>query len=284
MFFREFWTSLPRILSPDWILGQHHAAPWAVLALCFIFLVAKRKEVLKSHDNKHRILFFILGLILIISAILMPASEDFLVFQVLLASLGVFVMIFGRGAKIPSILFIIYGFAISFPLAVQYYAENIYAQTASAPVIAVMSALNYPIQNNGNMLHFVSTGGEPIRVAITAACAGPSTMALFIAIFSLMVMDRPLKVKRTVSFFLFGLVGTWFQNIIRLVIIIMAGYYLGERALLTAHFWTIYALFPLWYLIYAFLYMKQHNHSSLSSRVQESRLALATLRFKDGTG
>ncbi len=45
IFFRDFWTSLPVMLSPDWIFGRHHAAPWGVLALCLIFLWLKRKAV-----------------------------------------------------------------------------------------------------------------------------------------------------------------------------------------------------------------------------------------------
>jgi hypothetical protein len=44
--------------------------------------------------------------------------------------------------------------------------------------------------------------------------------------------------------------------VIRIVIILGCGYYIGYNALWTAHFWTIYILFPLWYLLFAFVYFK----------------------------
>jgi len=45
----------------------------------------------------------LIGLALVIFAVLLPSSRDFLVFQVLLASLGVFVILFGRAARMPAV-------------------------------------------------------------------------------------------------------------------------------------------------------------------------------------
>jgi len=257
IFFREFWASLPGMLSPSWVLGQHHAAPWGVLALCFVFLWLKRKQVRDKMRQGLSLVFIPIGLALMASALLMPSSRDYLVFQVLLASLGVFVVFFGRGAKIPSILLAIYGFAISFPLAVQRFAEHAYSLTAIAPVIGLMTTLGYSFQNQGQWVHFTSFTGESISVAITAACAGPATMGVFLAIFALMMLDMPLPLKKATGLFLFGVVGTWFQSFIRLVMLMLVGYYLGEQALWTAHFWSIYILFPLWYLLFAYIYFRQ---------------------------
>ena len=278
VFFREFWTSLPSMLSPSWVLGQHHASSWGVLILCFIFLWLKRKEVWKEMlesrqarklqvgrlkgwrvGNFTNLQTFkpVLGVGLVLGAVLMPSSQDYLVFQVLLASLGVFVILFGKGAKIPSILLGIYGFAISFPLAIQRFAEDAYSRTAIAPVMGVMTTLGYPLQNQGQWVHFTSSAGEPISVAITTGCAGPATMGVFIAIFALMMLDMPLPPKKAACLFPLGAVGTWLQSIIRLVILMFVGYYWGEDALWTAHFWTIYILFPLWYLLFVYIYFRQ---------------------------
>ena len=257
IFLREFWVSLPGMLSPSWILGQHHAAPWGILVLCFIFLWLNRKQVWNKMVRCPSLVFIPVGLALIAGALLMPSSPDYLTFQVLLVLLGAFVIFFGRAARIPSILLAIYVFAISFPLVIQRFAEDFYSRTAIAPVTWLMITLGYPFGSEGQWVHFISLRGEPISVVVTAACAGPATMGVFLAIFALMTLDMPVPLKKAAGLFLFGVVGTWFQSFIRLVVLMLVGYYLGEEAMWTAHFWTIYILFPLWYLCFAYIYFRQ---------------------------
>jgi len=270
IFFQEFWASLGTMLSIDWIFGQYQASSWGVLGLCGIWLYLKRKEIwggisqrakVKNKNSKLNFAFgtlnFTLGLGLVAGAILMPSSRDYLVFQVLLASLGVFVIFFGQAARIPTILLGIYGFAISFPLIIERFAELPYSMGAIKPVMWILNSLGYSLQNQGQLLQFTSLSGEPISVAIPAACAGPATMGVFLAIFALMMMDIPLPPRKAVWMFLFGAAGTWLQSIIRLAILMVVGYYWGEGALLTAHFWTTYILFPLWYLLFVYIYFRQ---------------------------
>jgi len=257
IFFREFWASLWVMLSPSWIFGQHHAAPWGVLGLCAIWLWLKRKQIQSDMEVRQNLVFIPLGLALVIGAILIPPSQDFMVFQVLLASLGVFVILFSRGARIPSILLGIYGFAISFPLVIERFAELPYSTSAIKPLVWILSGLGYTFQSEAQWIHFTSYSGEPISVAVTAACAGPVTMGVFLAIFTLMMLDVPLPPKKAVWLFLFGAVGTWLQSVIRLVIVMLVGYHWGKEALWTAHSWTIYVLFPLWYLLFAYIYFRQ---------------------------
>ena len=257
IFFREFWASLGAMLSPDWIFGQHHAAPWGVLGLCAIWLWLKRKQIRSDMEVRQNLISIPLGLALVIGAILIPPSQDFMVFQVLLASLGVFVILFSKGARIPSILLGIYGFAISFPLAIQRFAELPYSTSAIKPLVWILTGLGYAFQSEAQWIHFTSYSGEPISVAITAACAGPVTMGVFLAIFALMMLDVPLPPKKAVWLFLFGAAGTWLQSVIRLVIVMLVGYHWGKEALWTAHSWTIYVLFPLWYLLFVYVYFRQ---------------------------
>ena len=262
IFLQEFWANLGTMLSPDWIFVQNHAAPWGVLGLCGIWLWLKRKNIGRDIELRQPPAFIPLGLALVVGAVLIPTSPDFMVFQALLASLGVFVIFFGRGGRIPSILLIIYGFTISFPLMIARFAEAAYSQTAITPLMGIMTTLGYQIENQGQWVHFISTSGEPISVVITTACAGPATMGVFIAIFALMMLDIPLPPRKAVRLFLFGVVGTWFQSLIRLVILILLGYHLGEDALWTAHSWSIYILFPLWYLFFAYIYFRQARGNS----------------------
>lgn len=281
-FFRDFWASLPTILSPDWILGEYHVAPWAVLGLCLVFLWLKRKEVWQGmNQNKTfpslraalaRYLFNFqlpLGVAVVAGAILMPSSLDYVVFQVLLASLGIFIILFGKAAKMPTIILAIYGFAISFPLLITRFAENAYSRTAIVPVMAIMTTLGYPLQNEGQWVNLTSSGGESIVVAITAACAGPVTMGIYVALFVLMTLDIPLPPRKAIWLFIFGAVGTWFQSFIRLVFLMLVGYHLGEDALWTAHSWSIYILFPLWYLLFTYVYFRQVKRPAQAREKQE---------------
>ncbi len=261
VFFRDFWTSLPAMLSPDWVLGQQHASPWGVFALCAIFIWFKRKALWKRMDQESGFAAIPLGLALIAGAIFIPSAQDYQVFRVLLAGLGVFVAFFGKAAVMPAILLAVYGFAISFPLVIQQFAEEAYARLDIAPLTWLMTALGYPLEATGQLLRFTTSSGEPIAVTVTVACAGPATMGVFIALFALMMLDIPLSPKKALWFFLFGAAGTWFQNFIRLVLLILIGYYLGGNALRIAHFWTIYILFPLWYLLFAYLYFRQTRRS-----------------------
>jgi len=270
IFFQEFWTNLGTILSPNWIFGQHHVAPWGVLGLCGIWLWLQRKNIRREMELRQNSVFIPLGLAIVAGAILIPASPDFLVFQVLLVSLGVFIIFFGRGGRIPSILVAIYGFAISFPLMIARFAEAAYAQTAITPLMGLLTTLGYQIENQGQWMYFISSSGEPISAVITAACAGPATMGVFIAIFALMMLDIPLPPRKAARLFLFGIVGTWFQSLIRLIILILMGYHLGEDAMWAAHSWSIYILFPLWYLLFAYIYFRQARGNSEKYTMQKA--------------
>jgi exosortase/archaeosortase family protein len=257
IFFRDFWSSLPVMLSPSWIFGQYHAAPWGVLAICLLFLWVKRKAVWERMHRRTNPVYALLGLAMLAAAIIVPFSRDYLVFQVLLGSLGLFTILFGGASRIPATYLAVYVLAVSFPLLVERFAADAYSRMAIAPLMWLLSALGYPLQNHGQLISFVTSSGEPITVAVSTACAGPWTMGVFLAFFALMMMDMPLSPKRAALTFLFGVIGTWFQNLIRLVILLLLGYYFGGNALWAAHSWTIYVLFPVWFLIFAWVYLRQ---------------------------
>ncbi len=210
----------------------------------------------------------VVGMGLVAGAILVPSSRDFMVFQVLLASLGVFVIFFGKAARIPSILLGIYGFVISFPLTIERFAELPYSMSAMKPMMWILNGLGYSLQSQRQWIHFTSSSGESVSVVVTAACAGPATMGVLIALFALMMLDTPLSPRKAGYVFLFGVVGTWIQSVIRLIILMVVGYHLGEGAMWITHFWTIYILFPLWYLLFAYVYFRQARGKSEKVKIK----------------
>jgi exosortase/archaeosortase family protein len=257
IFFRDFWTNLPKYLAPARVLN-FNTAPLGVLVLCLIFLVLKRDQVSLKTDFKlaDRFLFLIVGAVLIAAAVFLPIGGEYQVFPVLLAALGVFVMVFGPGAGLPAVLLVIYGFSIAFPLAIDRYADEAYSRLVTVPLMAIVKVIGYPAFNDGQMITLTSQGGEILRFTISSSCAGPTTMSVFIVLFVLMMMDRPQTTRRTIWLFLFGVVGTWLQNLIRLVILMVIGRNLGNDAMWTAHYWSVYILFPLWYVLFAYIYFR----------------------------
>jgi len=286
---RDFWTEILVILSPNWVFGEYHVAPWGIIILCFAFIWLKRRDLWgemnqsdKSyvrwdnyHKSKTRIGMILISFILIAGAALLPVSRDYLVFKILLASLGIFGIFFFKAVKIPAILLAIYGMVITFPLMIQHFFEYSYSQTALIPLMKIINFLGYQIQNQGNIIGLSTIGGESIYTTITTACAGPTTMVVFIALYALMMLDRPLPGKKAIGLFVIGIVGTWIQSTLRLVLLMVIGYYFGEDALWTAHYWTIYILFPLWYLLFVFIYFRQFERPSESNRKQRQNQNIA---------
>jgi exosortase/archaeosortase family protein len=275
VFFKEFLASLGTMLSPEWIFEQHHAAGWGILALCVIWLYLKRKAISRDVTLGLQPVFIPLGLALIAGAILMPSTQNYLVFQVLAAALGVFIIVFGKAARIPAILLGIYGFGISFPLIIEKFAELPYSVGAIKPLMWIMTSLGYPFQSEGLWVNFTSIGGEPVSVAIISACGGPVTMGVFLSIFALMMLDVPLPPKKAAWIFLFGVTGTWIQAILRLVILMFVGYYWGRDALFSVHSWSIYVVFPLWYLLFVYVYFRQVKRPPEAGGKQELKYLLA---------
>jgi exosortase/archaeosortase family protein len=265
--FRSLWAELPGVLSLSYVL-DFNVSPWAILLLCLLFLVLKRHQVaLDSSFKLGRIesrispigLNLVLAALIIVGAAFIPDNKDLVVLRLLLVGLGAFVLVFGPGGRIPAILVAVYAFAMLFPAFVDHFLPDFYAGTAGLPSHGFMTLVGLPIQYLDQNFSFSSVGGEPITVLVTTACAGPFTMSIFISIFALMMLDRPLPLRHALAFFLFGVLGTWLQNVIRLVILVAAGYELGSRALWDAHYWSVYILFPLWYLLFAYLYLRQSS-------------------------
>ena len=123
-------------------------------------------------------------------------------------------------------------------------------------VIAITRVLGLPVTSRGVVLQFDSLTGDAISTTISAVCAGYATIGVFIALFALMMLDIRLPLRRAWYVFLLGLVGTWLQNIIRIVVSVAAGYYWGMGALETMHYSIAYVIFPLWYALFAYIYFR----------------------------
>lgn len=255
--FGELWAKLPQWLSPEG-LQRYGVFHWGVLGLCILWLWLKRKDILpRMQAARLRLPFVLAGVALLALAILLPRHDDFLVFLMLLGFLGAFSIIFSRASIIPAILLTIYGFSVAFPILMMGWLGEPSAILMTNTVIAVTGILGLPVASRGVVLQFDSLTGDAVSTAVTPGCVGYATIGVFIALFSLMMLDIRLPLKKAWYVFLFGLVGTWLQNIIRIVISVVAGYHWGWGGLEAMHHNLAYIIFPLWYALFTFVYLKQ---------------------------
>ena len=257
IFFHEFWANIGTLLSFSY-LQQHGVYPWFVLFLCFVWLWLERAEISERMSIEKIYAsppFIILGLTLFVLALVLSDSSQLIVFQLLLACAGIFTILFGAAVYIPILLLGVYGFTLVFPILITKFAEVQYSVATVWAVVSILKGFGYQILSQGQVIQFSGLSGD-ISIFIDSECSGSASMAVFIAIFALMMIDIKLPAKKGVYMFLFGIVGTTLQNILRLMILIMSGYYYGKDALWSAHCYAGYIIFPIWYALFAFVYLR----------------------------
>jgi exosortase/archaeosortase family protein len=274
--FGELWGRLPEWLSPQG-LQQYGVFHWGVLGLCFLWLWLKRKQIFSNRPAGWvKPPFIVLGVFLMALSLFLPRNDSFLVFLMLLGYLGVFTMIFGKASVIPLILLLIYGFSVAFPILMLRALGEPAAQLVTRTVTPLFNIFGLPVASEGVVLNFVSVTGEFVSVSVMPGCAAFTTLGVFIALFALMTLDIRLTWKKLWWLFLVGLVGTWLQNIVRIVVSVAAGYFWGKDALLAMHYNTAYVIFPLWFALFTFMYLKQAGWRNKSARNADSPSAVAS--------
>ncbi len=95
-----------------------------------------------------------------------------------------------------------------------------------------------------------------------------STRALlFIAGFVVMMLDRPLPRRVAAALLVGGLLGTWAHNLVRVTAMLLIGSYAGGEVMDQAHVFAGYVMFPLWMLLFAYVYLRQWQRHSRAVRL-----------------
>ncbi len=256
VFFLKRGISLDK-LSPAYI-EKTGAYPYIVLAMCVILLFLKRTQIIVLMKIKTRLPYTIIGISLSALSVLIRADEPTIqIFALLLLFAGIFTAFFGKASWMPLALLGIYGFAFVFPPLVSRFG-NFYPMATTTFLVTLLSPL-IPISNQGQTIHFLDASGNTQNYFIDAGCSGSASLAIFLSLFCLMMLDAPLPWKRTGYMLIFGLVGTTLQNILRLAVLVFAGYWYGSETVWTAHTYAGYILFPAWYVLFAYVYLKQRK-------------------------
>ncbi len=242
-------------ISPSYI-EKTGAYPYVVLGMCILVLYLNRSYIVSSMEMEIRKSHIILGISLAVISIFLPANEPPIqIFTILLLWLGIFTALFGRAAFMPLALAGIYGFALLFPPILSE-SGALFPLTTTIVLVSVLQPL-IPISNQGQTIHFLDIAGRNQAYFVDAGCSGSASLAIFLSLFFLMMLDIPLSKKSAGYMLIFGLIGTLFQNILRLAVLVLAGYWYGSDALWMAHAYAGYILFPIWFTLFAYVYLKQ---------------------------
>jgi|Deesub1362A_J573_1020465.scaffolds.fasta_scaffold00098_102 exosortase/archaeosortase family protein len=262
LFFVDVFLSAPTIFSVSY-LQSNGVYSWLIFLLCIFWIFLKKDEIIKKIKWDRlipSIPFFVLGVIIL--AVSLGVSEfistfSFKVLALILSYTAIFAIFFGSAAIVPLALIVIYGFSMSFPFLISFFLEKYYTSLSiwlTASIFKIFGIL--PLVSGQNFEYF-SVSGDKISVLIDSRCSGTASLSVFMALFFLMVLDIRLPTRKAVRLFLFGITGTFMQNILRLLVVLFAGYLYGYKALLSAHTYAGYIIFAVWFSTFTVIYLRE---------------------------
>ncbi|MBN2109652.1 MAG: exosortase/archaeosortase family protein [Methanosarcinaceae archaeon] len=248
------------LISGSFQPHESAAYPFVILGLCLVFGCLKKDVFLAQIKNAPLSAdpaYVLAGVFIAAISIFMPLSYEpaFMIFSILLTFIGVFIIFFGPAAYLPALLLFVYGFSISIPVILNETLGNSYA-FITARLAANAADLIYPVAQQGQLISIVNAQGIRDMIYIDAGCSGSASLAIFITIFSLMLIDIKPRNRHILPLFLFGLLGTSLQNILRLVLLLAANYHFGSEAMWQMHDYAGYILFPVWFSVFVYVYLK----------------------------
>jgi exosortase/archaeosortase family protein len=266
LFYRELFLKLPQWLTVEGL--QHHGVfHWGVFGLCVIWLWLKREDILpRMRPYKFSPAYTVAGIVMLLLSVLLPASDFFLIPEMLLGWLGIFTLLYGRAMVLPAMLLVVYSFSIAFPLLMDGWIGDLSVKMVVTVATFTGRLFGLPLNSDGPVISYYDAAGNPIWTTIITGCAGYATIGVFIALFALMMLDIRLPLRKAWYIFLIGLAGTWLQNLFRILLSLAAGYFWGRGALEAMHYNAAYVIFPLWYTLFVWIYLKQAGWRRLPER------------------
>jgi exosortase/archaeosortase family protein len=253
------------------LLKQNGFFSWAVLLLCIVWIWTKRAEIDVSHA-KFDVRWTCLGIGLFIPAVVLlsflsgsVAGLPLKIFAIGLIVVSTFCIFFGHASKIPLMILAVYGIAVGFPLLVESLISSPFSTVTAVFSTLTLRIFGIPVSLEGVTVTLTSLNGSNIVTMVDSRCSGSDSIAIFFAIFGLMLIDKKPKNFIALELLIFGVAGTYVQNFMRLLLLFTAGYYYGPDSLWLVHDYASYVLFPIWFLIFSLIYVKYANNNKNSS-------------------
>ena len=253
-------------------LKQNGFYLWAVLALCILWTYMKRADIIEASRGGTDAKCLIFGLLLVSASIVLlfyvstfSTSLSLTLFAIGFVIVAQFSLLFGRASKIPLMLLGLFGVAVGFPVLFENTTAFWFPRVTAVLCVSTLQSLGLPVTLNGVTVTLTSLLGDATKYRIDARCAGSDSLAIFLAIFGLMVIDRKPQNKLLILLLIFGVIGTYLQNFVRLLLLFVAGYYYGADALWAVHDYASYVLFPVWFLGFSIIYIRYSKKSGNSA-------------------
>ncbi len=114
----------------------------------------------------------------------------------------------------------------------------------SKVILSFLGYSVYSIEQTGG--YTLAMSDNTFQVFIGALCSGVTSMSVFIAAFFAIIGDIRTTLKNKVILFIFGVAGTFFSNVMRIVLLFLVGLKLGNNALMAVHTHLGWIFFFIW--------------------------------------
>lgn len=117
----------------------------------------------------------------------------------------------------------------------------------------------------GNVISFMSQAGSPIYLSVVSDCTGIWSLGTFTVAVIIVVSSFPAGItKMNIVWIAIGYLGTFLANIIRIIAIILSGYYYGPSGVMEqVHIHIGWIVFSLWMVIFWYFYFTRHLKISI---------------------
>lgn len=108
----------------------------------------------------------------------------------------------------------------------------------------------------------------PLLLEFVWGCVGFTSMFIFSVIIVVVLAESPGKFKTKTLWYILGIVGTFFVNLLRIVLIFVTDYFYGYEAGAKVHYFIGYILFIAWTTVFLYIFQKKALSPRLVSSVQ----------------
>ena len=266
------------------ILGLRISLSWSyssrIVGLClvcvsllilYISYIKRRKEG-AYRASQINIKYLTLGMLLILidASYNLYVGDEFRYFDYGMLSAGLFIILMNLGLlgflKLDEwmvsfstyfifILMLSYGFLFTGIPYLLNSAENAYFSLFTNFSVGVsalfLKFINSNVVASGETINF-----DGFKVSIGYACSGVESITVFLsAVIAYFITIKEKSIKRISLYSGIGITALYFMNILRIMAIVLAGYYFGREEMLFVHYHLGWVMFTLgmavfWYLVF----------------------------------
>ncbi|MFL2939838.1 MAG: exosortase/archaeosortase family protein [Candidatus Poseidoniales archaeon] len=139
--------------------------------------------------------------------------------------------------------------------------ENWIEKFITLPLVSILQFLGYYCFADGNKVYYTNISLENLQsVYIAPMCSGIYSIQVFFSAFGSYLLVFQKKIGRDIlPIFLLGLLMSYISNLLRLVMVILAGHYYGSDALYWTHQNLGWILFTTWMFIFWIIFERFTN-------------------------